>query len=48
MNEPGELPDKDDLIPVRNPKGGWMLDRVRHRALTGEEVRTSAKGRTKK
>ncbi|MFE5290449.1 hypothetical protein ACFRAQ_36345 [Nocardia sp. NPDC056611] len=45
--EPGELPPKSKLIPTKRTDGTWELDRVRHRALNGEEVRTSATGRTK-
>ncbi|WP_280357872.1 tyrosine-type recombinase/integrase [Nocardia otitidiscaviarum] len=45
---PGELPPKEKLEPVQRADGLWELDRVRHRALNGEEVRTSATGRTKK
>ncbi|MFE3052248.1 hypothetical protein [Nocardia sp. NPDC059239] len=46
--EPGELPPKNKLIPTKRSDGSYELDRVRHRALNGEVVRTSAVGRTKK
>lgn len=46
--EPGELPDKDKLIPIKRADGVWELDRVRCRRLNGDDFRQSAQGRTKK
>lgn len=46
--EPGALPPKAMLNPVKGADGLFHLDRVRHRAFNGTYPRTSASGRTKK
>jgi|GEM_PF-4951833 len=46
--EPGAPPDKDKLIPTKGADGIWRLTRVRHRALNGDYVRSSGKGRIQK
>ncbi|WP_306365411.1 hypothetical protein [Nocardia sp. CC227C] len=46
--EPGALPPKEKLNPVKGSDGLYHLDRVRHRAQSGQYVRTSATGRTRR
>ncbi|WP_280333117.1 tyrosine-type recombinase/integrase [Nocardia wallacei] len=46
--EPGAYPPKSKLKPAKGPDGIYRIDRVRHRALSGGYVRTSASGRTQR
>ncbi|MBF6138198.1 hypothetical protein IU501_35085 [Nocardia otitidiscaviarum] len=46
--EPGALPPKDKLNPVKGKDGLWRLTRIRHRSHSGEYVKTSAVGRTRR
>lgn len=46
--EPGAYPPKDKLTPVKGADGMYRLTEIRHRSISGEIVRTSGSGRTKR
>lgn len=46
--EPGGRPPKRQLEPLKCPDGIWRLTRIRHRAFTGQYVRSSGSGNSRR